>query len=339
MQLNPTLDPQLYRYCQEENSKIWRGPLTTEQYLEREKVLYSTEMCNASRNPSITEGVCYWIVRDESNQVLGSCETVTRKCMVIRFENDKLHSDLILSPALGSVFTFPNHRGKGVAHFIMEELHRQLLEKLGNGSFITLYSEVGDYYKRFGYRYFPTPLLKIKGFQDEFPKEAETLLYGSFASLVMTFSEKLVQRASDRVKKDHTTRILNLPTREMIDWFHARSRFISLTLYGATTERFGFRVGAGSFCIFTHDFQAKSLVVLMMSYEAECDLRVLIKALRAEAGRLGFGSVLAWENDVPRHLLDVEFDVEENPSLSAARFLADNQEFVWDEGNSKWAWF
>ena len=137
--INPTEPEKLHQSVL--NSVSWRGALSLEAYLRREALLASQECTKDG-------GLTTWALVDTSLSaseriVLCACETLRKKALVAR--DGKLQE--VVSHGIGSVFCPPQHRGKGYAGRMMQELGKVLRKwQTRNGEevlFTVLYSDIG----------------------------------------------------------------------------------------------------------------------------------------------------------------------------------------------------
>ncbi|EXJ84700.1 hypothetical protein A1O3_05370 [Capronia epimyces CBS 606.96] len=145
------------------NQPEWGGPLTLEQYLEREAILKSTDLSREGR-------LVGWILTSDSlptnddgtRHIFASCETFTIHGYVAQYgiiERVQAH-------AIASVYTRPEYRGKGYAGRLMAELGERLetwrqssLQKANRiaNPFSVLWSDIGrDFYAKHGWKAFPS---------------------------------------------------------------------------------------------------------------------------------------------------------------------------------------
>jgi GNAT superfamily N-acetyltransferase len=160
------------------NAGEWRGPLSIEQYLRRERTLQNLDL---TKNGHITA----WILTsnklprnaDGTRPILCSCETLMKHAYVAK--NGKVQK--ILTHGIGSVYCRPEYRGTGYAGRMMVELGKAVetwQQPNGTkGTFSVLYSDIGvKFYSQRGWKAFPSTHIHlmpvdessynlIKGFQ------------------------------------------------------------------------------------------------------------------------------------------------------------------------------
>jgi len=144
--------PEEYIECVRLNSTAWKGPLSQELYVEREKHLLNQ---NLTKNGGLT---CWVLVnRNEPagcRVIFAACESLQKRAFIAyggRVED-------VLSHGIGGVYVRSEFRGKGYAGRMMEELGKKLETwQAGNELrkkplFSILFSDIGKtFYARFGW--------------------------------------------------------------------------------------------------------------------------------------------------------------------------------------------
>lgn len=239
LELVPAASKEEVLLCQTNNYELWGAPLTLEQYQHRDNINYGTSYMAIDREqPEQSNGAVYFVLKDSATGVIESaCEILIRDCWV------KRAGRLVdaRSAVLGSVYTVEKYRNKGNASVMMKELLRQLRETYltGDCDVAFLYSEVGEYYSRFGYRSFNVPVFvfDITALDDRSTKigascavEYETL-YMDYAEVADDYRgriRKLVERDTDTdTDTDSAAFAFALkPTAGLFEWFANRARAI-----------------------------------------------------------------------------------------------------------------
>lgn len=224
--------------CSRLNAEEWRGPLTIEQYLKREKHLLSQELTKDGKEIG-------WILtsaslpRDEhgNRAILASCETIPVQAYVAR--DGKLSETLV--HGIGSVFTRAEHRGKSYASRMMTELGRQLetfQQPNGDrGLFSVLYSDIGqNFYARFGWNAFPSTHIQLGSMDAEVYLAASQGLPAvqelTSADLKSIPATQFVQQellASSK-SRPGVSFVAIAPDVEHFAWHHAREEYVSKAL-------------------------------------------------------------------------------------------------------------
>lgn len=236
-------DQDLINFTRTQNAAAWRGQLSAEQYIERERVLGKTKICSLKVNRLMV-----FMLRDKANPTskLCSIELLIRKSWLYKNIGGKVQRKDVLSGCIGGVFTYPEHRGKGLAQVMVDKLvARAKLDILGEDGFTFLYSEVGEYYTRNGFKSFEVPLLKVPLSQrDATPIlgvpgvttslagcSASLLTYHQFGDLLEFHNRQFNDEITAKVLSDHTERVSINPTLDIVDWFHIRAKFISSKIF------------------------------------------------------------------------------------------------------------
>ena len=145
-------------HCWRLNCNEWRGPLSPQQYFEREAHLERQKLVS---NGKIT----FWILTlkshpEDENQarpILASCETLLKPAFVTK--SGELRD--VLTHGIGSVYCRKEYRGKGYANRMMSELGKRLgggwQQKNSPGIFSILYSDIGQkFYARHHWKPMPS---------------------------------------------------------------------------------------------------------------------------------------------------------------------------------------
>lgn len=140
------------------NAGEWRGPLSLEQYLRRERTLQTIDL---TKDGKITA----WILTssklprnaDGTRPILSSCESLLKQAYLAK--NGEVKK--ILAHGIGSVYCRPEYRGSGYAGRMMVELGKKMetwQQPNGTrGTFSVLYSDIGiKFYSQRGWKVFPS---------------------------------------------------------------------------------------------------------------------------------------------------------------------------------------
>jgi GNAT superfamily N-acetyltransferase len=134
------LDVEFHEATPEQRIQSWRaggisfrGPLTLDQYVERETLLDKTDLC---RN----NGTRYWVLTHKSTgELVASCET-TLKTVVVSEPDGRIRETKGYS--IASVYTREKFRRRGMAQLMLEKL-KAWLDGDGGGEVSALYSDIG----------------------------------------------------------------------------------------------------------------------------------------------------------------------------------------------------
>ncbi len=357
-------DPELIRFTHLENSEAWRSKLTKEQYADREWTI-GCESSLGKRKESQDLGVFHYVLRDLSiksennhDNIVASCETMNRIAWRIDGKEGELTE--VICACIGGVFTLPNHRKKGYAAEMINRLNDALDRQLGSKSFTFLYSEVGEYYSKFGYDSFEVPTHSIPTENVSSTKVPKAhyhfLKYDDYQKLVesqyLHVKQDLIQNACDTDK----TLVTLAPDIDIFSWFHDRDIFISKILRPEIQlEHFGAVLNqTNDHIIWLHDWNEEKLVIVRIYNENEHDLEAfkkLINIALEEAQLYNFKEITLWDSSLggKRHH-DEAFEyirelkgvktLQPNSSVSAIRLHDKTQkgDYLW-LNNDKWCWF
>jgi GNAT superfamily N-acetyltransferase len=220
------------------NADEWKGPLTLQQYLDRETILQETDLTKDG-------GITGWILTsdtlprnpDGSRPILASCESIHIRAYIARGgEVQKVQAH-----GIASVFTRPEYRGRGYAGRMMAELGKKLEnwkqpEHL-TSPFSVLFSDIGPkFYARHGWNVFPSthihmPPLDRKTYdalKATLPA-VEDLALADLQHITTThYVEKRLQEQSEA--HPGTTYVSIPPDMEHFTWHFARDEFQSKLL-------------------------------------------------------------------------------------------------------------
>ncbi|KAG5420086.1 hypothetical protein I9W82_001966 [Candida metapsilosis] len=228
-------DQEIIDFTRYQNSLAWKGPLTEKDYVLRDNVLSKSKVASSGNN-----GLYVFMMKSAyDDEPLCSIEMLVRESLKFEYTKDgQVKETNILSGCIGGVFTPPKQRGKGYARIMVDKLV-QLAKRdiVGPDGFMFLYSEIGEYYAKNGFKSFPVDLINIprKGIsQIELPKSTidyELIEYHQFKQLMDEYRSHFEQDMKTKVNEDHKTRVSINPTSDVIDWFHLRAKFITYKLF------------------------------------------------------------------------------------------------------------
>ncbi|CCH42143.1 hypothetical protein BN7_1688 [Wickerhamomyces ciferrii] len=368
IQLERTDDLDIYKYCSYNTSITWKGKLTSEQYVKRDVVLNSTSKI-LQKDSKEQKGVYLYILRDYSipafnkfDNIVASVETLNDESWRINGPNGELIK--VISSVVGNVFTLPQHRKKGYANHLITQLNEILDEQCGKDGYSYLYSEVGDYYQKFGYNNFhiPTHYFEIgEKIETIDTNSFKYLSYYGFKDLIEIQKNhtrnKLLQRAQN-LKSDESI-ISLIPNIDRYSWHHERDLIISSYLHQDLEIRnFGAVLNnSNDHFIWYHDWNESKLVILKTFIEFENEqgsknFAQLLKIAIKEAHDFKLKGIVLWDSALgeSQKFYDLNLELLEsfnntklfgvNDSLSAIRFhdKTSSDKIYWN-GNEKWEWF
>lgn len=279
-------------FTREQNADAWKNHLSTEDYVKREYVLGLSKMATSENHELM---VFIMTANDHPEIPLCSCELLVRKGL--RYKKTELGSvekEDILSGCIGAVFTYKEHRGQGLALIMIDHLVEMAKQPsiLGPNGFIFLYSEVGEYYARNGFKSFGIPITKVPLLQSEEAyspsSTVELVQFHDFKDLFNVYSTQFDQDVREKVAADGLERVSVSCNEGYVDWFHLRAKYLGVKLFEKTAHEW--------------DFANESLESLSVKF-AKTDPNVFGLKLKSASGTLkGF---IVWT-------YDYEYSADEN---------------------------
>ena len=328
------------------NANEWKGALSHEAYLRREKHLSNQDF-------TIAGGITLWVLIDQNDShrtILSSCETYRKKAVIAVGGN--VHA--VVSHGIGSVFCPPACRGRGYGVRMMREVGA-LLKTWGvregeTAAFSILYSDIGKkFYNSVGWEPFnsshvsiPTSFANIPTYASLDLPQARPL-YAADLPKLCAVDEQLVRSSLQHAPKDKTFVAL-IPDIATIKWHHAREEFVANELHGKVPDVKGAIVGTEPgkrvWCYFTRMFyngnpaesKDNTLHILRIVVEerglftwerasADADLSAYIPAIAA-LFRAALEEAKKWNMEV------VETWNPTDPTFEAAQVLCPSAEVV-----------
>lgn len=234
-------DTDLVNYTREQNSELWQGQLSRNDYVIRETVLGKSQMIDHHSHDN--ELHVFMLRNKESKEPVSSIELVVREAIRVDYDGEKAVSKIVPSGTIGGVFTIKEHRSKGYAKLMLQKCVEVAKEEfIGTHGFTFLYSEVGEYYSQFGFKSFPVDLISIPVEEVNIKDgpEPQLLPYHEFDRVFKEYEKQTAREVADLVEKDHKTRIYLRPTSQLVDWFHLRAKYISYKLLHEDSESVDF---------------------------------------------------------------------------------------------------
>ncbi|KAF9640215.1 Acyl-CoA N-acyltransferase [Lasiodiplodia theobromae] len=231
--VEPTEDEKVIQWTK--NAPAWRGALSVEAYIRRERFL-------SSQDNTKDGGQTWWVLVDEAASeriLLAGCESFRKKAIVAK---DGQINDVI-THGVGSVFSPPEHRGKGYAGRMMQEVGKKLrtwqTSEKTDCLFSILYSDIGKMRKKFyanhGWEPFRSAHISVPAAAEQSPgAELPPVKDLGAADLpdLCAHDESMLRQSLKDGPSDGKTRVAILPDIHTIRWHHAREEFIGKEFYG-----------------------------------------------------------------------------------------------------------
>lgn len=226
-------------HTHEQNAAAWRNLLSVEEYVAREHVLLLSKIASSE----VSRVVVFGLRHVSSPTLLSSVELFVRHSW--RYHRDATGKPVktpILSGCVGGLFTYPENRGKGIAQVMVDKLVEiaKSSDFLGTDGFTILYSEVGEYYTRNGFKSFPVLLtnVAIAPLDAEYvaPDGVELVGYHDFEDLFKVYAESFHAETLAKVAADGIDRVAIDPVSGLVDWFHVRVKYFATKLFREKIE-------------------------------------------------------------------------------------------------------
>ncbi|KAI0890274.1 uncharacterized protein GGS22DRAFT_11304 [Annulohypoxylon maeteangense] len=228
------------------NHREWGGALSLEDYLKREPYLTTIPLTRDG-------GMTHWVLTDsswpaesgENRPILASCESISKRILVASPGDTAVRDGV--GHGVGSVFTYPEHRGNRYAGRMLNELGTALrtwqCEKKGSADVVcsALWSDIGKtYYAKKGWAVFPSlhiefpvPANQTQG-SVEIGKgkgKVSPITYENLGQLCET-DEKLVrEQVLRKARETNRTCVAFAPDHDTMRWHLYRDDFIASILF------------------------------------------------------------------------------------------------------------
>lgn len=221
-----------------------------------------------------------------------------------------------------SVFTPPNCRGKGYATQMLTRVVKSMDEELSNSKngddeFVVLWSDIGDYYSKFGFELYDARQLEMKlspTDQLSWPEGVKEVGLDDLKRLGELDQNLLEQLMNRDTEKDGVTRVALKPSEETFGAGINRATYVGEKITGKKETVFGAQVN-DSFVIWVQDWGRKKIDVVRLHVPLEksvegCkkDVDLLMKALLAHAHKRELLKALLWVQDFPEQLDSTEME-------------------------------
>lgn len=228
-----------------QNAEAWKGQLSAEKYVERDLTLSKSKLTSGNIKNQLYVFALH--KTDLPDDLLCSVELLVRDSWKYNYnETTKLIvKEQVLSGCIGGVYTIPHNRGKGLAKIMIDKLVQLAkVDLIGENGFIFLYSEIGEYYSKCGFKSFEVPLTyiplvieqksNVNQFKELVDKESSTvelIEYHDFEEVYEAYSKFYDEEFTKRTLDDHKERICVSPDANFVDWFHLRSKYVSHNIF------------------------------------------------------------------------------------------------------------
>ncbi|ODV76948.1 uncharacterized protein CANTADRAFT_8125 [Suhomyces tanzawaensis NRRL Y-17324] len=225
-------DIDVINYTRSRNAVSWKGALSAEDYVLRERVLGKSRATTTTPHRLAV----FVLRRKGTTEPLASCELFIRSAWRVDYVDSVPVKRQVLCGCVGGVFTYPENRKQGLGKIMIDQLveHSKLSKYVGPDGYTFLYSEIGEYYTQFGFKSFAVPLTNIslddKGDEHDLGNH-ELIYYHQFDEYYQYYSDQVQRNTLKQVEADKKSRVTIAPTSDYVNWFHLRSKYISYKLF------------------------------------------------------------------------------------------------------------
>ncbi|KAI0436942.1 hypothetical protein F4803DRAFT_540510 [Xylaria telfairii] len=314
--------------CRKLAGAEFRKPLAIDSYLKQEEYL--------DQKPLVRDrGWRMWCLSlaDHPAEVLASCRTIPREVLI----RDVSGTSRRNAYCIAAVVTNSQYRNQGFASRLLEFVS-QWLDGPGDAAASILYTSIGDFYDRRGWKKIPARQASLSWPVDFSPARNRDQLSATDLLSSLQIPElcdldvsDVESRINDLVPQPGESHVCVLPTANLITWLQDRSDFVGTELNGAPPRNNGsICEAADSWMYWFHDFRKEQLAVQRIRVPGETS-RVHSSALAAmlldaiqEAREWHLSKVVLWEPDAilldAISLLQESFDVkaEIGPRLNSS---------------------
>lgn len=228
--LREVTDLDTVHYTRRQNAASWKGQLSEQDYVTRELVLGKAKIAANLLKVFV-------LTAADDDEPLLSVELLIRPAWKYVYDNGHSVRKDVLSGCIGGVFTYPQNRGKGIGKIMIDKLVVAAKESyLGPDGYLFLYSEIGDYYAKNGFRSCGVDIMNIPVGNETSLVPYELLKYHTFAPILDKYAVEVDAQLADKTAHDKKTRVLTVPSGDLVDWFHIRSKYIAFKLHHEKSE-------------------------------------------------------------------------------------------------------
>lgn len=256
--------------------------------------------------------------KDATNKtptIIGSCDIITRP---IYYGYDKY----ALDNCIGKVYIRPEFRKRGYGNRLLTEVTSLFNSKCSR---VCLWSDIGDYYARFGYQ-FPVEL-PGESFLNRWvvtnpqkrPNECDTLRADTTLSQIVNEHQRLMLRLTDTIQYDIGDRITLthvVPHQGLYERLITRSKYTAEKLGLKAPEYFAARTPDDHGWVTWSYFFEEKKVAILGAYGSANEIGALMVVATNCAAELGC-SVEFWESSI----INIETDSDEVVSAMNAHDL------------------
>ncbi|KAI9296321.1 hypothetical protein K502DRAFT_323883 [Neoconidiobolus thromboides FSU 785] len=296
----------------EQQLKCWKtiGPYWGKGINESEFIARETLLTGGAFGK---ENLTQWVLIDSNDKMLTFCESYQRNA-IYKNENE-IEKRKVYS--ICSVFTPEEYRGNGYA----SKMFQLLVNELDKNDTLcsVLYSDVGQFYERFGYKEYDPYHLELDSNVDNLQLD-ENIHYLTEGE-IKKISELDLQLIERELKESEEKSIMVIePNFDCYEWHFTRSRYYANYKKKEIPTIFGsiYQGEELEFLIWTYDFNENELVILRHRIQNHGD--ELLNSALLKLKEMKFTKIVAWnlyKKDVGEYFNDkvviVKRDVDSLP--------------------------
>ncbi|EGZ24131.1 hypothetical protein PHYSODRAFT_484193 [Phytophthora sojae] len=352
--------------CKVDDFEEWGAPtLDLQQYQRKEELQRATAFSQ--------RGSIFWALVEDNGDAATElvpgrtvlcchCESHRFDCAMSRSSGEVERG---YSHHIGSVFTLPQYRKRGLATFFMKEVAKQL-GQLPGALVSVLYSDIGPtYYDKLGWKLHPSKMATLdvahprnaKSVKESQVEVESLFLDGKLDAFLQADNARLVDDlSSERFQGGEAFAVL--PTRDSLEWqFCIGVHFARVRAYDELPSRCGVKIDENAFVIWCHNLKESTLYVVRARFpeageNAAKQTQLLLSTALEEVRKFKLKKVAIWDppsallREEVRSRLEIEVGEREDSLSSAMVFRRGNDGAEGDSaaplprwlGNEKYAW-
>lgn len=305
-------DPVQSRLC---DGVEWKRDLTMDQYLEREAMLEHFLPCT-------------YLQYREGDTVLSACRYNSRRAVAV----DSSGLFEIKEASIANVFTTKKFRGKGYAAKVVSRATELALK---DNSLVTLWSDVGTYYSRFGFKPLEANSQIVIVEDLPWPDNVDAIGKDSRHEYITKHQDEIKTSLRKVYEETQVPCAAVLPTDNIYDVWWTSSEYTAKVTNARLGSAWGAKTG-DSWCLWTYHTPSNTMLMLGMGGSPE-DSEKLITAAVAAAHQAGLSKLEIFEGCSG-------YPFQELPSLNAKVVQRNGSlpmyisKYVW-KFPGKYAWF
>ncbi|ODQ68285.1 hypothetical protein NADFUDRAFT_68547 [Nadsonia fulvescens var. elongata DSM 6958] len=287
----------------------WGGGLSLNDYLAREEHLGNTKI-NSGTNLR-TWGLYVQDSEGGEWERRSALETMLRPG-AYKVKGQPIKVEDITTFSIGSVFTPEEHRGKGYAIQLFNQLTSTMdnwpcNKENGGKVFSFLWSDIGTYYNKWDYTLTEAfeYNIKVKKEGNVWPSEVEKISTSQLKAIADLNINQWLKKMDNDTEADGKTRVMIIPSVEVYEWSFARAEFLA-PHFGAEKPEFFCAKHGDLSIVWTIHFVGKNINILRIITEDNCPSEIIkhksfikcINAVNSVAVQFNLNTITIWQQDL-----------------------------------------